>query len=211
MNYLDLVNGVLTRLREPMTTTVSVVQDPVVNLAKNFVNDAKRYVENAHGWNATRKIWQFGTEDTVSSYTLDETSGGARITGVEVDGHVLEQWDLKALIAGDMRFGKPYRWAWEGTDDSGNIMMRLDPAPKGVYPVTVLGWRVLPDLKRDTDILRLPDQPVLYYALALAARERGEVGGQTAQEIFAMAQQYITDAIALDATLSPTEFIWEAV
>jgi hypothetical protein len=110
-----------------------------------------------------------------------------------------------------MRFGKPYRWAWEGTDDSGNIMMRLDPAPKGVYPVTVLGWRVLPDLKRDTDILRLPDQPVLYYALALAARERGEVGGQTAQEIFAMAQQYITDAIALDATLSPTEFIWEAV
>ena len=44
MNYLELVNGVLMRLREPEIPTVRVHEDPVANLAKTFVNDAKRYI-----------------------------------------------------------------------------------------------------------------------------------------------------------------------
>ena len=83
--------------------------------------------------------------------------------------------------------------------------------PDQAYEIEILGHRVLSDLKSDDDEARLPAQPILYYALALAARERGEVGGQTAQELFSMAQQYISDAIALDANLSPTEKIWVAV
>ena len=90
-------------------------------------------------------------------------------------------------------------------------MIRFDHIPNDAWPVQVLGWRSLPDLKDDTDMLRVPDQPVLYYALALAARERGEVGGQTAAELFTMAQNYISDAIALDANLSPTEMTWAVV
>jgi hypothetical protein len=123
----------------------------------------------------------------------------------------IHQWDLKTLIHGEARFGKPFRWAFEGTDDNGNLMMRFDNIPDAVWPITVLGWRQLPDLKDDTDMLRVPDQPVLYYALALAARERGEVGGQTAAELFNMAQQYISDAISLDGNLSPTEMTWAVV
>ena len=211
MNYLELVNGVLMRLREPEIPTVRVHEDPVANLAKTFVNDAKRYVEAAHGWNATRYLWQFGTEANTPAYVLPETSNGARITGVEIEGMHLHQWDLKTLIHGGPRVGKPFRWAFEGTDDGGNLMMRFDNIPDDVWPITVLGWRQLPDLKDDTDMLRVPDQPVLYYALALAARERGEVGGQTAAELFNMAQQYISDAIALDANLSPTEYTWAVV
>lgn len=211
MNYLELVNGVLMRLREKEISTVREHKDPVANLAKTFVNDAKRYVEAAHQWNATRHLWQFGTEKNKAAYVLDGTSNGARITGVEFDGWHLHQWDLKTLIHGGPRFGKPFRWAFEGTDDAGDLMMRFDYIPDDAWPVTVLGWRSLPDLKNDGDMLRVPDQPVLYYALALAARERGEVGGQTAQELFAMSQQYISDAIALDANLSPTEMTWAVV
>ena len=90
-------------------------------------------------------------------------------------------------------------------------MLRFDPIPDDVYGIAVLGHRNLPDLDQDTDELRLPAQPVLYYALALAARERGEVGGQTATELFGMSQQYISDAIALDSNLSPTEMTWATV
>jgi len=211
MNYLELVNGVLMRLREPEIPTVRVHEDPVANLAKTFVNDAKRYVEAAHGWNATRYLWQFSTQANTPAYVLPETSNGCRITGVELDNARLDQWDLRTLIAGKPRFGRPFRWAMEGTDDDGNLMMRFDNIPDDVWPITVLGWRQLPDLKNDTDMLRVPDQPVLYYALALAARERGEVGGQTAAELFSMAQNYISDAIALDANLSPTEYTWAVV
>ena len=211
MNYLELVNGVLMRLREPTISTVRENQDPVANLAKTFVNDAKRHVENAHGWNATRKIWEFDTVAGQASYVLPETSNGARITGVQRDGWHLHQWDLKTIVHGVPTSGLIYRWAWDGTDDEGNISMRFDPIPDEVNKIEVLGWRSLPDLKDDADMLRIPDQPVLYYALALAARERGEVGGQTATELFGMAQQYISDAIALDSNLSPTEMTWAVV
>ena len=211
MNYLQLVNGVLDRLREPQAPTVRTTDDPVVNVVKHFVNDAKRHVEAAHGWNATRMLWEFSTEAGTPAYALDHTSGGARVTQVSrVGSHTpMDQWDLRAVIG--QRTGSPWRYAWEGTDDVGNIMLRFDPIPDDVYGIAVLGHRNLPDLAYDTDKLRLPDQPVLYYALALAARERGEVGGQTATELFAMAQQYISDAIALDATLSPTEYTWAVV
>lgn len=211
MNYLALVNGVLMRLREREIATVREHEDPVVNLAKTFINDAKRYVEAAHGWNATRYLWEFSTVVDQPSYILEETSNGARITGVELEGMRLHQWDLRTLMHGDAVAGKPYRWAFDGTDDAGNLSMRFDNVPDDSWPIKVLGWRQLPDLKDDLDMLRVPDQPVLYYALALAARERGEVGGQTATELFAMAQNYISDAIALDANLSPTEYTWAVV
>ena len=211
MNYLQLVNGVLDRLREPQIPTVRINEDPVANLVKSFVNDAKRYMENAHNWNATRNLWQFGTEANKPAYVLENTGGGARISQVTKNNwnHPMDQWDLRAVI-GD-RSGEPWRWAWEGTDDAGNLMIRFDPIPDDVYAISVLGHRNLPELEDDTDEIRLPTQPILYYALALAARERGEVGGQTATELFNMASQYISDAIALDATLSPTEFTWAVV
>ena len=211
MNYLQLVNGVLDRLREPQTVTVRTMDDPVVNVVKHFVNDARRQVESAHSWNATRNVWQFGTEDGKAAYVLDGTGGGCRITQVTKDGgrRPMDQWDLRSVLGA--KLGSPWRYAWEGTDDEGNIMIRFDPIPDNVYSISVLGHRNLPDLAEDTDELRLPVQPVLYYALALAARERGEVGGQTATELFSMAQQYISDAIALDATLSPTEMTWAVV
>ena len=119
--------------------------------------------------------------------------------------------DLRSLIHQTNKAGLSYRYAYDGTDNEGNVSLRFDPVPEAGIVIHVLGHQVLPDLKEDTDILRLPDQPVLYYALALAARERGEVGGQTATELFGMASQYISDAIALDANLSPTEKTWAVV
>ena len=211
MTYLELVNNVLTRLREPMIPSVLKSEDAVVNIVKNLVNDAKRHVEMAHSWNATRKLWQFTTELGKTSYILEDTHGGCRISEVLVNGFHIHQWDLRALIHQTNKTGLVYRYAYDGTDNEGNVSLRFDPIPEAGIVIHVLGHQVLPDLKEDTDMLRLPDQPVLYYALALAARERGEVGGQTAQELFSMASQYISDAIALDANLSPTEKTWAVV
>lgn len=211
MTYLELVNGVLARLREPETTSIIQSTDHVVNMVKSLVNDAKRHVEMTHNWNATRNLWLIQTMKGVPSYILEDTSGGCRISKVAIEGLHMHQWDLKTLIDGQVGIGKPYRFAFDGTDDQGNISLRLGPIPDDSYSVQVLGHKVLSDLKKDEDYVRLPAQPVLYYALALAARERGEVGGQTAVELFSMAQQYISDAIALDANLSPTEKLAVAV
>jgi hypothetical protein len=44
----------------------------------------------------------------------------------------------------------------------------------------------------------------------MLARERGETGGTTAAEYFGVAQQYLSDAIALDAQKHPYETDWYA-
>lgn len=206
MTYLELVNGVLARLREPEAPSIVQSSDHVVNMVKALVNDAKRHVELAHNWNATRYLWSFQTELGRPDYILPETAGGCRIGVVTLDGWHIHQWDLRSVLhISQGKPGLPFQYAFDGTDNDGNISLRLGPIPDKSYTIQALGHRVLPDLKKDEDQVRIPAQPVLYYALALAARERGEVGGQTTAELFNMAQQYISDAIALDANLSPTE------
>jgi hypothetical protein len=50
--------------------------------------------------------------------------------------------------------------------------------------------------------------PVIHLAIALLARERGETGGTSASEYFGIADNYLSDAIALDAQKHPDETIW---
>jgi hypothetical protein len=49
MTYLELVNDVLVRLREPTVSTV--IQTAYSSLIGKFINDAKRQVEDAFAWN----------------------------------------------------------------------------------------------------------------------------------------------------------------
>ena len=49
MTYLELVNDVLTRLRETSVSTVS--ETTYSALIGKFVNDAKRQIEDAYTWN----------------------------------------------------------------------------------------------------------------------------------------------------------------
>jgi hypothetical protein len=66
-------------------------------------------------------------------------------------------------------------------------------------------------LKDNDDPIIVPDDPVMHFALAYALSERGEAGGGGAQQAFALAKQYLSDAISWDANNSRGEYIWEAV
>ena len=50
--FLDCVNGVLRRIRE--TEAVSVTDTAYVKLVSDFVNEAKREVEDAWSWSVLR-------------------------------------------------------------------------------------------------------------------------------------------------------------
>jgi hypothetical protein len=77
--------------------------------------------------------------------------------------------------------------------------------------LVVNGYGMAPKLVANTDECEIPEQVVLYYALSLASRERGEVGGMAAAEIFALSKQYLADAIARDIGNSRHEYTWETV
>jgi len=52
MTYLQIVNSVLTRLRENQVDTVDF--DEYSSLIAAFVNDAKAQIENSHSWSSLR-------------------------------------------------------------------------------------------------------------------------------------------------------------
>ena len=64
------------------------------------------------------------------------------------------------------------------------------------------------DFTNDADTLAVPPSPVIQLATALGARERGETGGTSAAELFALADNTLADAIAIDASQHPEETIW---
>lgn len=216
MTYLQLVNDVLIRLREDTIASVganaqSALEDPVAYMVKQFVNDAKRIVEQAHTWNALRKEWTITTAQGTHSYALTGAGDRAVIEGVlssagrEVHEAPLNKIRKDALTGGE---NTPRHYAVNGVDASSDMLVRFSPSPKAAETYYVYGFEYQDDLQTDTDVIKVPSKPVVYMALALAARERGEVGGQTSTDLFTAARAYLTDAIALDAATNSLDDIW---
>ena len=215
MTYLELVNGVLSRMREDTIGTLAGETDVVALIVKDFVNDAKRLVEDAHTWNSQRTEWDITTGVGTDTYPLTNSGNYAKIEYILKDtGEQLREASLyyiKKNNAVAAENNKPSHYAINGVDANGDVRLTLHPKPDDAYNFTVTGFQRSSDLVLDGDTLSVPAKPVLYYALAYAARERGEVGGQTAAEIFAMANRYLSDAIAWDASLSTLDDIWTTV
>ena len=216
MTYLELVNGVLTRMREDTVTTLSGVTDPVVLIVADLVNDSKRAVEDSHTWNSLRHEWNFQEVAGQALYGLTDAGEYASIEYVlGDDGSELQQRQLvdikRKKLAGGTTHGGLY-YAPNGKDANRDLQLELYPTPTAsTVMYTVGGFKRQGELKEDDEQLLVPNKPVLYYALALAARERGEVGGQSSAELFSMANQFLSDAIAYDASNTELDNIWMTV
>lgn len=220
MTYTDLVNEVLIRLREDTVTTIggsrlTVTDDPVVDIVKLAINDAKRTVEDAHQWSALRHDWTVTTQKGVHTYPLAGAKSFASIesiygeSGLSIRNVKLSYIHKKA--AGKPANNTPMYWAVNGQDLNGDVTIRFFSTPSDAVDYTVHGFKRTPDLDQDSDQLKVPSTPVIYLAFALAARERGEAGGAQAVELFSMASTYLKDAIALDASLSDLDNEWNVI
>ena len=214
MTYLELCNKVLRLMREDTVTTVQAPDDVVVEMVKDYVNDGKRLVEEAHNWNMLRDYWTVTTEAGNSFVSITGAGKTPVLFDVyNVTGGPLQQATNRQIAYLKSQSGTeniPYYYAVSGIDGNGDVKLLLHPTPDTEYTLTTEGFRKQADLSQDDDVLLVSSQPVVYYALALALRERGEVGGQTAAEVFGMAKQYLSDAIAIDAALNQYEYDWYA-
>jgi hypothetical protein len=80
-----------------------------------------------------------------------------------------------------------------------------------VYSIRVDTVKRQADLSANADVLLVPAQPVIHLAVALLARERGETGGTSTAEYFTIANQYLSDAIAIDAAKHPEEMVFRTI
>ena len=213
MTYLKLVNAVLSRLREDTVTSVDGSGDVVVELVRDYINDAKRVVESSYNWSALSAEWEFST--AVGETSVDSTAPLGSVLDVVFDSNGNE---LRPLAKNEMRKrvlqgqqgGTPFYYSVNGSV-GGNYQLSVWPKPDSVRTYHVYGYGHTPDLAQDTDTLLVPSEPVIYLALASATRERGEVGAQSMPEMLGIAQQYLTDAIAREASNNINDNIWTMV
>ena len=212
MTYLQLVNSVLRRLREDEVSSVS--QTSYSRLVGEFVNDAKRSVEDSYDWTALRTTLTVSTIDSVFNYTLIGSQNKMKILDVINDTsnffmqYKPSRWMDRAFLINDVPVGTPQFYSFNGVNANGDNGVDLYPKRDKVYQVRFNVVLRTHDFTADSDILAIPSSPVVQLATALGARERGETGGTSAAELFGRADRTLADAIAFDAAQHPEETIW---
>ena len=212
MTYLDLVNNVLRRLRE--TEVSSVQSNSYSKLIGDLINDAKDLVETSWDWSALRTTLTITTTADVFNYSLTGSQNNIKELNVLNDTSNLimqyqtNNWFDSQFLLGNPVSGAPMYYTYNGVDSDGDTLIDVYPKPDGVYSLRFNCALRNPDLSADIDTLKIPAMPVMHLAVAFASRERGETGGTSSAEYFAMANKYLSDAIAMDAARHPEETIF---
>jgi len=209
MTYLELVNDVLTRLRE--TTVATVTETNYSSLIGKFVNDAKRQVEDAYTWNVLNQTVTVTTTSGTSSYSLTGTGQKFRINDainttsvITLDNTTVADMTRK-LNFGTPSQGIPTEFCFNGVDGNGDTKIDLFPVPSGVF--TLLFDLTIPqaNLSVDGTSVKVLDYLVAQNAYARALMERGEDGGTTTSDAYVLYKGMLSDAVAMESTRYPED------
>jgi hypothetical protein len=214
MNYIQLVNSVLRRLRE---TEVSSVSDNAYSkLIGDFVNDAKRNVEDAYNWNSLSDTLTAVTATDIFNYVLVGSQQRFRVIDVLNDTsdvivrNASTRWMNQQFLLNPTQKGSPQYYNFNGTDANGDTQVDLFPVPNGVYNIRFNVILPQPLLEADSDNILVPYEPVIFLAYAKALAERGEDGGLLSSEAYGLYKTSLADAISLEAGRYFEEETWSA-
>lgn len=214
MNYIQLVNSVLRRLRE--TEVSSVADNAYSKMVGEFVNDAKRQVEDAYSWNCLSETLSATTTPDIFNYVL--VGSGQRFRVIDVINQTSRSF-LKNVpttvmdslfLFGSPPKAPPVKYNFNGVDSNGDTQVDLYPIPNGVYDIRFNVIKPQVPLAADSDTLLVPHEPVVFNAVARALAERGEDGGIMSGEMYTLYTQSLADAIAIETGRYIEEQSWEA-
>lgn len=215
MTYLQLVNAVLRKLREDEITTVD--ESDYSKLVGDFVNDAKRLVEDTWDWTGLRYTYSINTVAGTGLYALSGFGTRSKILYVHNETRNIEvlrdalQNIRQSNLQSDGAQGPVISYAVDGLDASGDAQVRFYRTPDAAETISVYTVKRTADLSSDSDSVTVPSSPIIQWAYSYALRERGETGGQSASEQAIFANQELSNAVAFDAGLSPDETVWTTV
>jgi hypothetical protein len=203
MTYLELVNSVLRRLRE---TEVSSVSDNAYSkMIGEFVNDAKRNVEDAYPWNALSETLSATTTADIFNYVLTGSGQRFRIIDVlnDTSNSMLTlaptKWMDEKFLLTTAAKGSPAYFNFNGVNSNGDTQVDLYPIPNGAYDIRFNIIKPTLPLTTNSSRLLVVEEPVIFLAYAKALAERGEDGGLATNEAYVLYQQSLADAIAIES------------
>ena len=207
MTYLELVNDVLIRLREPTVATVTATS--YSTLIGKFVNDAKRQIEDAFSWNILGTTITVTTSNGTYSYAL--TGSGQKFQVIDVL-NTTSNIGMKNIDFASMNrkqnfstpvSGIPSEYAFDGVNGSYDTKVNIYPRPDGVYTIPFSLSVPQATLTLDQTVVLVPDVLVVQNAYSRALVERGEDGGLSSSEAFLLYKSMLSDYIALEGTRYP--------
>ena len=199
--YLQAVNEVLARLREPSVT--SVTSSLYSTLIGHYVNDAKRQVEDAWNWDVLGTTITITTSPGVTNYVV--TGSGRRQKDVSVNDstnqvtlqNVPMKWIQDQQQLSQVQSGQPVYYAWNGSDGT-DSKVELYPTPDGAYSLKFNLNVPQVNLSADGDVILVPSEPVIAGAFARALVERGEDGALSSGEAYGLYKSVLSDYIAIE-------------
>jgi hypothetical protein len=212
--YLQLVNNVLTRLRE--TEVSSVGDTPYSSLIGVFVNDAKREVEDAYDWNVLTQTIVVPTVEGTRNYTL--LGSGQRFREVDVLNDTQDvpmqavptNWMNRQYFLGNTQNSAPIYYNYNGISGD-DTQVDVWPRPDKEYSLRFELVVPQEDLVNSADALKVPKHLVQTLAYAKAVAERGEDGGTSFSEIYQQYRLALADAVAIEMNRYDEETTWNDV
>jgi len=216
MTYLEAVNKVLRRLREP---EVGSVDETVYSkLIGEFVSDAKSLVENAWSWSGNiQQNLTVGTSLTdlaIPNSTVNTQVRSVRNIDTKTDLKRLEYTDYRDLLVDNFlvtNYGPQpefYATQFDFTTDSQKVYFWPPTEGTKTFYLNVRWDNRGDDVLTDSSTLSVPSLPVVQFAHAMAVEERGETGGTTPATLFGIAKSTLSDAVAYDAAAFPSATTW---
>ena len=215
MTYLEMVNDVLVRLREPVVTTAS--ETTYSALIGKFINDAKRQIEDAFAWNALGQTLTVTTAASTASYSLTGAGQKFQVSNVL---NTTSNITMRNISNADMNRKQnftptvntvPTEYAFDGIDGSYDTKVTVYPVPDGVYTLKFFVTIPQATLSSDNTVVLVPDVLIVQNAYARALVERGEDGGLSSSEAYALYRSMLSDYIALEGTRFPDNDGFDAV
>ena len=212
--YLDLVNDILIRMREPEVSTVQ--ENTLSKLVGKLVNDAKRQVEDSYSWNALTKTLTIDTLANTYGYVLNGSGSRFKVIDVQniTDRFMINNIDTRSMsiyLLNNPNPGKPLYYNFNGVHTNGDTKVDFYPVPDAGLQLYFNLYIPQDEFVNNTDTLLTPKEPVILGAFARALVERGEDGGLNSAEAYSLYKASIADAIAIESSRFVEEETWTAV
>lgn len=210
MTYLEIVNKVLRRLREP--TVASVSENSYSALIGELVNVSKREIEDSWNWSVLRTTLTATTAPDLFNYVL--RGAGTRFRVLEIindtDNFFMQprdgKWFESNLLMASVTKGSPLYYNFNGVTTYGDTQVDVFPVPNGIYTLRFNVVMPQDDLTTDTEVVQIPYQLLIEGVLARAIAERGEDGGNQDQEM--RYRNMLADLISIENGHRVEETTW---
>ena len=213
MRHIDILNNVLSRLREDPALTVS--DNAYTAMISDFVNDAMDMTQSVHNWHSLFTVIDITTVAGTQTYTLSGLGQMGQVyfaynddTDGELRSSTLEQIIRNTNMGGGTG-GSPSIYAYDSVDASDDPVVTVWPIPTAEQSLKFHVKRHQGPITDGTVEVLMPEQPVIQLALAMAKEERGEDGSNGPSNAMSKAKAVLSDYVALDRERHPELMTWE--